>query len=98
MAACRSFGLDTGELDHLRPLLRLLGDVSAEVGRRAGEHGGAEVGEPRFNPGIGKASVDLPALAYAINSGTERGGSEGLTSKTSGTRTRLATGAMSRTK
>jgi hypothetical protein len=32
------------EFHHLRPLLSLLGDVSAEVVRRAGEHRGAEVG------------------------------------------------------
>src|SRR5215813_10653854 len=55
----RSFRLDVGRPDHPRPLLGLVGDELAKVGRRAGKWGFPEIGKPRLHLGIGKASVDL---------------------------------------
>src|SRR5262252_2666159 len=56
----RLLRLDAGKLDHLCPLLGLLGDELAEVGGRAGHHGAAQVGKPRLHLGIAESRVDLP--------------------------------------
>src|SRR5215471_16039099 len=55
-----SIRLSPRELDHLGPLLGFLSDELAEVGRRERERGVAEVGNPRPDPRIGEARVDLP--------------------------------------
>src|SRR5215467_15346108 len=54
-----SLRLDAGGLDHLAPFLGFLGDELAKIGGRARKHRAAQVSKPRFEPGIGKASVDL---------------------------------------
>ena len=51
--------LGAGELDHLAPLLGLIGDELAEVGGRARKHRAAHVGDPRLDLGIGEARIDL---------------------------------------
>src|SRR5262245_54391870 len=55
----RSFRLDTRELDHLAPLLGVIGDELAEVGGRAWKCSGTQLGEPRLHLGIGESRVDL---------------------------------------
>src|SRR6516164_7715766 len=54
-----SFRLDVRRTDHLGPLLGLLGNVFAEVAGRAWKRSATEVGQPRLDLGISKASVDL---------------------------------------
>jgi hypothetical protein len=56
----RIIRLDTSKLDHFGPLLGLIGDELAEVGRRAGNHCEAQVGNPRLELGIGEGCVDSP--------------------------------------
>jgi hypothetical protein len=55
----RLIRLDTSKLDHFGPLLDLIGDALAEVGRRAGSHCDAQVGKPCLELGVGKGCVDL---------------------------------------
>src|SRR6516162_10988582 len=55
--------LGAGNLDHLRPFGGLLHDELAEFSRRAGNHRGAELGEPRLHLGIGDDRVGLPVEA-----------------------------------
>src|SRR5262249_62291822 len=55
----RSLRLDFGRPDHLAPLLGVVCDQLAEVGRRAWKCGGAPLGKPRLHLGIGKGRVDL---------------------------------------
>ena len=50
--------LDAGELDHLGPLLGLIGDELAEVGGRARERRGPRLAKPRLYGGIGKRGDD----------------------------------------
>src|SRR5215510_4618638 len=54
-----SVRLDACEPHHIAPLLRLLGDQLAEVSGRTRKHRAAEVSEPRFQVGIGEATVDI---------------------------------------
>ena len=60
---CRpKFGLlrlDVGRPDDLAPFLGFIGDELAEVGGRERERDAAQVGEPRFDLGIGKRCVDF---------------------------------------
>src|SRR5262245_50982793 len=49
----RLVGLGAGELDHLTPLLGLIGDELAEVGGRARKHSAALIGNPRLDLRIG---------------------------------------------
>src|SRR5262249_41850329 len=51
--------LDVGRPDHLAPLLRFVGNETAEITWRASEDDAAEVGELRLQLGIGEAGVDL---------------------------------------
>ena len=44
----RSVGLDVGCQDHLAPFHGLVGNKPGEIGRRARQHGRAEIGEPRL--------------------------------------------------
>src|SRR5215831_4806281 len=53
----RSFRLDVGRPDHPRPLLGLVGDELAKVGRRARKHRRAQIGNPRLHLGISEPSV-----------------------------------------
>src|SRR5262245_20803639 len=55
----RSLGLDVGGPDHLGPFLGFLSEELAVFGRRERKRRVAEVGNPRPNPGIGQAGVDL---------------------------------------
>src|SRR5262245_6812057 len=55
----RSLGLDVGGPDDLGPFLGFLGEELAVFGRRERKRRVAEVGNPRPNPGIGEAGVDL---------------------------------------
>src|SRR5262249_962011 len=55
-----SLRLDVRRTDHLGPLLGFLCDQPSKVGGREREHVATHVGKPRLEPGIGKASVDLP--------------------------------------
>ena len=57
LAITGSFRLDTGELDHLAPLLGLVGDELAEIGGRAGEHRAGQFGKPCLYLRIGKAAL-----------------------------------------
>src|SRR5215470_4319715 len=57
--AIGSLQFDAGELYHLAPLLGFLGDQRAELGRRHRHGNAAQVVEPRFHLGVGKAGVDL---------------------------------------
>ena len=61
MSSSYPWSVDFGasELYHLGPLLCICGDERAEVGRRSCKHGVAEVGDPRLDLGISKASVNL---------------------------------------
>src|SRR5262249_56787027 len=55
-----SIRLSPRELDHLGPLLNVVGDVPSKVGRRASEQGRtAEVGKLSPDLWIGESSVDL---------------------------------------
>src|SRR5262245_48778096 len=54
-----SLRLDARELDHLGPLLGLVGDQLAKVDRGAGKHRAAQVGKPRHDLGIGESCVGL---------------------------------------
>jgi hypothetical protein len=54
-----SVWLDTRRLDHLGPLLGLIGDKLSEVGGRSGQHSAAQIGEARLDLGIGERGVDL---------------------------------------
>src|SRR5262249_58720171 len=54
-----SVQLDVRGPDHLAPFLGFVGDQLAKIGRREREHVAAQVGKPRLELGIGKASVDL---------------------------------------
>src|SRR5262249_40484162 len=47
------------ELHHLAPFLGVVGDELAEVGRRAGEHLSAQVGNTSLQLGIGEPRIDL---------------------------------------
>src|SRR5262249_17439798 len=53
-----SLRLDAGQLDHLAPLLGVVGDELTELGRRARKHRAAEVDKACFQPGIGGARID----------------------------------------
>src|SRR5215813_2358867 len=55
----RSFRLDVGRPDHPRPLLGLVGDELAKVGRRARKHRRAQIGNPRLQLGISEPCIDL---------------------------------------
>src|SRR5262249_24073278 len=52
-------GFDVERPDHFAPLLGLLGDELAEVGRGQFKHRAAQFGEPSTQIGIGKARIDL---------------------------------------
>src|SRR5215510_15997092 len=54
-----SVHFDVEGADHLAPLLGFVSDELCEVGGRERECVAAQVGKPRFELGIGKASVDL---------------------------------------
>src|SRR5262245_46468855 len=54
-----SVRLDVEGADHLAPLLGFVSDELCEVGGRERECVAAQVGKPRFELGIDKASVDL---------------------------------------
>jgi hypothetical protein len=54
-----SLRLDVGRPDYLSPLVRFVSDELAEVGGRAWKCGGAPLGKPRLDFGIGEARVDL---------------------------------------
>src|SRR5262245_30758871 len=54
-----SLGLDACELHHLAPLLGFLSDQLAEVSGRARKHRAAEISEPHFHVGVGKARVSF---------------------------------------
>src|SRR6516225_5836235 len=54
-----SLRLDAGELDHLAPLLGLVDNQLAELGRRSRQRRAAEVGEARPHLGIGERRVNL---------------------------------------
>src|SRR5262245_50321708 len=58
-ASAVSLRLDASELDHLAPLLGLVDDQLAELGRRSRQQGAAEVGEARPHLGVGERRVDL---------------------------------------
>src|SRR5262245_22326607 len=57
--AAVSLRLDAGELDHLAPLLGLVDNQLAELGRRSRQRRAAEVGEARPHLGVGERRVDL---------------------------------------
>src|SRR5438874_2019031 len=52
------FGLDVGSTDHLAPLLDILDDVVAELGRRPGKRLLAQVDKARFHFRISESGVD----------------------------------------
>src|SRR5262245_31728108 len=52
-------GFDIERPDHFAPLLGLVGDELAEVGRGQRKHRAAQVGEASTELGIGKARIDL---------------------------------------
>src|SRR5262249_36644828 len=54
-----SFRLDVIGPDHLGPLFGFVGDQLPKFGGREREHGATEIGKPRLDLGISKASVDL---------------------------------------
>jgi hypothetical protein len=60
-----SVGLDVGRQDHLAPLLGLVGDELGEIRGRVGEHGSADIGEPRLEFVIGNAGADGRAQLFA---------------------------------
>jgi hypothetical protein len=51
--------LDASKFDHLAPLLGFGRDELAEVGRRAGKHRAAQVGQPRLDLGLGERAVNF---------------------------------------
>src|SRR5262249_7540390 len=55
----RSLRLDTCELHDLAPLLGFLGDERREVGRRAGNHGAAKIGNSLAHLRVGESRLDL---------------------------------------
>src|SRR5262245_43750782 len=55
----RSVRLDAGELDHLAPLLRFVGNELSKVGVRTCEHRTSQVGEALLHVGIGESGIDL---------------------------------------
>src|SRR5215472_4653324 len=58
---CRPGGslrLDAREPDHLRPLLRFVGDELSKIVGRARKHSAAQVGKPRLHLGILVEIVD----------------------------------------
>src|SRR5271168_4911148 len=57
--AGRSLRLDARELDHLAPLLGLIGNELAEIGWRARKRRATQVGKPCLHLGIGKDRIDL---------------------------------------
>src|SRR5260370_41988786 len=57
--APRSLRLGARGLDHLAPLVGLFGDELCEIGGRAGERRGAQIGKPRLHFGVRKNGVDL---------------------------------------
>ena len=57
LASQESLRLDVGRPDHLAPLLGLLGDELAEVGGRACKYHAAEIGNARFDRGVGESRV-----------------------------------------
>src|SRR5262245_37826762 len=54
-----SVRLDVEGLDHLAPLLGVVGDELAEVGGRADKRCASEIGEPGLDFGIGEAGVNF---------------------------------------
>jgi tripartite-type tricarboxylate transporter receptor subunit TctC len=58
-AGARSLRLDIGELDHPGPLLGLIGDELAKIGRRPREQRAANVGETRSYLWIAETRIDL---------------------------------------
>src|SRR6266851_1825670 len=54
-----SFRLGARDLDYLAPLLGFVGDELGQIGGGAGEHRGAEFGNPRLHLGGRKRGVDL---------------------------------------
>jgi hypothetical protein len=51
--------LDVCRQDYLAPFFGFVSDELCEIGRRAGEHGAAHVGQSRLDLGISKGGVDL---------------------------------------
>src|SRR5262245_56384529 len=58
-ASAGSLRLDPGELDHFAPLLGLVDNQLAELGRRSRQRRAAEVGEARPHLGVGKRHVNF---------------------------------------
>src|SRR5215468_9752514 len=58
-SASRTLRLDVGRPDHLAPLLSLFGDELAEIGGRTRKRDAPKVCEPRLQPGIDEARIDL---------------------------------------
>src|SRR5207248_6160294 len=56
----RLLRLRARELHHLAPLLGFFGDKFSEIGGRARERSGAQVGKLRLHVWIGEGRVDLP--------------------------------------
>src|SRR5579859_7972762 len=54
-----SLRLDAGKPDHLAPLLGLVGDELAEIGRRARQQRGAEIGELGLDLRLGQDRLRL---------------------------------------
>ena len=54
-----SLRLDAGVLDHLSPLLGVVGDELAKVGGREREHDPTQVGKPCVELAVGEARVAL---------------------------------------
>src|SRR5439155_20520624 len=51
--------LDTGELDHFRPLVGLVGDELAEIGARHWLWHETQIDEPHIDLGVGERGVGL---------------------------------------
>jgi hypothetical protein len=54
-----SLGPRARELDHLGPLLGFFDDEHSEIGRRAAEHRGAQIGKPRLYFGVRENGIEL---------------------------------------
>src|SRR5262249_1759468 len=54
-----SIPFDAHKLHHVAPFLGFVGNELAKIGGRARKHRAAQVGKPRPELGIGKASIDL---------------------------------------
>ena len=67
-----SVRLGAGEPDHFAPLLGFLGEELSEFGRRDRQQRTAQIGEPRLQPGIGTARINLAVSPYAIDKGSPR--------------------------